>query len=193
MEKIHSVQSFSVLTGSIETFSVCGGGAVEWGIMIEAQSDKEEAEAPEQKLSNNKNIENQQFKFESIKNAESETLDSIPFFSNLLRSLALSLSDIMHASVTFHSFPEPSIIHVILLNRTLRILCLLGIFCTLIPVADYFYFYSSQIVEQQTDDSGTSICSHYPIYQIPCGVEVSRKFCAHKISLSPHMQLSSCL
>lgn len=79
-------------------------------------------------------------------------------------------------SFFFSFLPEPSIIHVILLNRTLRILCLLGIFCTLIPIADYFYFYSSQIVEHQTDDSGTSICSHYPIYQIPCGVEVSRIF-----------------
>jgi hypothetical protein len=71
-------------------------------------------------------------------------------------------------------FLEPSIIHVILLNRTLRILCSLGIFCALIPLADYFYFYSTQIVEHQTDDSG--ICSHYPIYQIPCGVEVSINF-----------------
>lgn len=77
---------------------------------------------------------------------------------------------------SFFILPGPSIIHVILLNRTLRILCLLGIFCTLIPIADYFYFYSSQIVEHQTDDSGSSICSHYPIYQIPCGVEVSKNF-----------------
>lgn len=70
---------------------------------------------------------------------------------------------------------EPSIIHVILLNRTLRILVALGIFCTLLPIVDYFYFYSTEITEYQVDDSG--ICSHYPIYQIPCGVEVS-DFCA---------------
>jgi hypothetical protein len=66
---------------------------------------------------------------------------------------------------------EPSIIHVILLNRTLRILLSLGIFCVLVPLVDYFYFYSSEIAEYEIDDSG--ICSHYPIYQIPCGSEVS--------------------
>lgn len=67
--------------------------------------------------------------------------------------------------------PEPSIIHVILLNRTLRILGALGIFCMLLPIVGYFYFYSTEITEYRIDDSG--ICSHYPIYQIPCGVEVS--------------------
>jgi hypothetical protein len=68
-------------------------------------------------------------------------------------------------------FSEPSIIHVIFLNRTLRILCALGVFCTLLPIVDYFYFYSTEITEYKIDDSG--ICSHYPIYQIPCGKEVS--------------------
>lgn len=68
-------------------------------------------------------------------------------------------------------FSEPSIIHVVLLNRTVRILFALGIFCTLLPIVDYFYFYSTEIAEYHIDDSG--ICSHYPIYQIPCGGEVS--------------------
>lgn len=71
-------------------------------------------------------------------------------------------------------FSEPSIIHVIFLNRTLRILFALGIFCLLLPIVDYFYFYSTEITEYQIDDSG--ICSHYPIYQIPCGAEVSDFF-----------------
>lgn len=97
-------------------------------------------------------------------------------FTYITYHIACTLLSTFHSLVLLFFLPEPSIIHVILLNRTLRILCLLGIFCTLIPIADYFYFYSSQIVEHQTDDSGTSICSHYPIYQIPCGVEVSRNF-----------------
>jgi hypothetical protein len=71
----------------------------------------------------------------------------------------------------FSSLPEPSIIHVILLNRTVRILSALGVFCMLLPIVDYFYFYSTEITEYRIDDSG--ICSHYPIYQIPCGGEVS--------------------
>lgn len=69
------------------------------------------------------------------------------------------------------SFPEPSIIHVVLLNRTMRILFALSSFCLLLPIVDYIYFYSTKIAEYQIDDSG--ICSHYPIYQVPCGEEVS--------------------
>ncbi|KAG5669981.1 hypothetical protein PVAND_000270 [Polypedilum vanderplanki] len=64
---------------------------------------------------------------------------------------------------------KPSIIHVIFLNRTLRILCALGVFSMLIPILDYFYFYSTEADEYKIDDSG--ICSHYPIYQISCGSE----------------------
>jgi hypothetical protein len=65
------------------------------------------------------------------------------------------------------SLSEPSIIHVVLLNRTLRILCALTVFCMLIPTLDYFYFYSTEMAAYEIDDSG--ICSHYPIYQVPCG------------------------
>lgn len=52
----------------------------ELGIMIEAQSDKD-VEVLKQKFvgSNNKNIENQQFDFKSIKNAESESIFRIKF------------------------------------------------------------------------------------------------------------------
>ncbi|CAO1425198.1 unnamed protein product [Diamesa serratosioi] len=61
----------------------------------------------------------------------------------------------------------PSFIHIIFLNRTLRILTVLGIFCILLPIFDYSYFYSDELVEQQMDELG--ICSHNPMYQISCG------------------------
>jgi len=51
-------------------------------------------------------------------------------------------------------------------------LSVLGIFCILLPIVDYFYFYNSEITEYEIVD-GSGICSHYPIYQIPCGGEVS--------------------
>ncbi|CAG9807384.1 unnamed protein product [Chironomus riparius] len=62
---------------------------------------------------------------------------------------------------------KPSIIHIILLNRTFRILLALGIFCMLVPLLDYLYFYYTDVAEFKIDDSG--ICSHPYSYQIPCG------------------------
>ena len=70
-------------------------------------------------------------------------------------------------------FAEPSIIHIILLNRTFRILLALGIFCMLVPLLDYLYFYYTDVAEYKIDDSG--ICSHPYIYQIPCGNGEVRK------------------
>lgn len=67
----------------------------------------------------------------------------------------------------FLFFAEPSIIHIILLNRTFRILLALGIFCMLVPLLDYLYFYYTDVAGYKIDDSG--ICSHPYIYQIPCG------------------------
>lgn len=67
-------------------------------------------------------------------------------------------------------------IHVIFLNRTLRILTVLGICCILIPVFDYSYFYSDELIALQRDDLG--ICSHYPMYQISCGSKnISKEEC----------------
>lgn len=44
---------------------------------------------------------------------------------------------------------------------------MLAIFCILLPVFDYSYFYSTELIEQQKDELGT--CSHNPMYQISCG------------------------
>ena len=44
---------------------------------------------------------------------------------------------------------------------------MLGICCILLPIFDYSYFYSDELIALQKDDLG--ICSHYPMYQISCG------------------------
>jgi hypothetical protein len=104
--------------------------------------------------------------YENLQGWKTEKIKKV--FINFPKSISIAKKLI--SSLSAH-FLEPSIIHVILLNRTLRILLVLAIFCILIPLVDYFYFYSSETAEYQIDDSG--ICSHYPIYQIPCGSEVS--------------------
>lgn len=136
--------------------------------MSEVKSDKSDATA--KKL-------NDDFNFQQMKNAKSEFHSMLlPIYrfptARCLFPVKLFWCKIYHSPASI--FLEQSIIHVILLNRTLRILCALGIFCTLLPLVDYFYFYSTDITEYQIDDSG--ICSHYPIYQIPCGGEVSAFF-----------------
>lgn len=128
--------------------------------MSEAKSD--ENEEPSKKL-------NDDFKFQRMKDAKSEVLTDFCCSVNPHQfGVKLFCSTFISA---WYVFLEPSIIHVIFLNRTVRIVFALGIFCMLLPIVDYFYFYSNEITEYQVDDSG--ICSHYPIYQIPCGSEVS--------------------
>lgn len=108
------------------------------------------------------------FKLKQLKAAKSECSKQL---ARMRVWVTLSVCCLTVLCFTRNMLTEPSIINVIFLNRTLRILFALVVFCLLLPIVDYFYFYSNEITEYQIDDSG--ICSHYPIYQIPCGGEVS--------------------
>lgn len=68
------------------------------------------------------------------------------------------------------NFPEPSFIHVICLNRPLRVVIVMFIAILIIPPLVYVFFFSKEILPQGdvTDLIGT--CAHNPIFQVSCGI-----------------------
>lgn len=65
---------------------------------------------------------------------------------------------------------KPALIHVILLNRTLRILIVMFISVCVIPPLIYHFFYAQKIFALQ-ENRVLGTCGHQPIYHVPCGQE----------------------
>lgn len=66
---------------------------------------------------------------------------------------------------------RPDLIHIILLNRTLRIIIVMVISAILLPIAFYLIYFSREITEGIRKVEFGS-CSHPALYHVPCGYEV---------------------
>lgn len=68
----------------------------------------------------------------------------------------------------------PAIIHVILLNRTFRVILLTAAIGVCLPTIFYMTFYSREfLLASHMTQYGT--CGYYDVYHLPCGVEVSEQ------------------
>lgn len=80
--------------------------------------------------------------------------NSVNFFSKYIQSLF---------------FPEPSFIHVILLNRPLRVVIVMFLAMIVIPPLVYVFFFSKEALPAGDTTLTIGTCAHSPIFQVPCG------------------------
>ncbi|XP_055638248.1 lysosomal alpha-glucosidase-like [Toxorhynchites rutilus septentrionalis] len=77
--------------------------------------------------------------------------------------------DIVEQEVDIPEFDKkPAFIHVLLLNKTLRLFIILGIATVVIPALAYLYFFSQEIFHEPKQ-AIVGTCGHPTLYHIQCG------------------------
>lgn len=75
------------------------------------------------------------------------------------------------------NIPEPAFIHVLLLNKTLRLFIILGLATVVIPAFAYLYFFSQEIYHEPRQ-ALVGTCGHPTLYHIQCGfINISQDQC----------------